>query len=47
MVWSSTYDCLKQYVEEFLNLSRGGGKWSSPGGDTKQYESEEEDVLNK
>lgn len=45
LVWSSTCDCLKQFVEEVLNLS--DGKWSSPGGDTKQYESEAEHVLIK
>ena len=45
LVWSSTYECLKQFVEEVLNLS--GGRWSSPGRDTKQYESEAEDVLIK
>ena len=45
VIWSSTYECLKQFVEEVLNLS--DGKWSSPGGDTKQYESEAEDILIK
>ena len=45
LVWSSTYDSHKQFVEEVLNLS--GGKWSSPGEDTKQYESEAEDILIK
>ena len=46
LVWSSTYECLKQFVEEVLNLS--GGRWSSPGRDIiKQYESEAEDVLIK
>ena len=45
LIWSSTYECFKQFVEEVLNLS--GGKWSSPGRDTKQYESEAEDILIK
>lgn len=39
LVWSGSFDSLQQFVEEVLDLS--DGKWSSPGGDAKLYESED------
>ena len=37
-LWTSDLSDLKQFVEKVLNLR---GKWSSPGGETKQFVSDE------
>ena len=36
--WHGSFDELKLFVESHLNLK---GKWSSPGGSTKQFNSEQ------
>ena len=39
LIWTDSLDSLQDFVEEALNLTEG--KWSSPGGDTKMYESQD------
>ena len=43
LIWTDSLESLQDFVEEVLNLTNG--KWSSPGGDTKMYESQ--DVVIK
>ncbi len=38
LTWNSSYDLLRKFVDEVLNLPNG--EWSSPGGDAKLFESE-------
>ena len=38
LIWNSSYDLLRKFVDEVLNLPNG--EWSSPGGDAKLFESE-------
>ena len=36
LIWTASYDSLQRFVEDYLNLREGS--WSSPGGDSKMYE---------
>ena len=38
LIWNSSYDLLRKFVDEVLNLPNG--EWSSLGGDAKLFESE-------
>ena len=39
LTWLASFNSLQPFVEEVLCLS--GGKWSSPGGDTKLYQNQD------
>ena len=38
LIWSGSFSFLQQFIADVLGLS--GGRWYSPGGDAKVYESE-------
>ena len=42
LVWTGTFESLQMFAEEVLNLS--DGTWGSPGGDAKQYKSDNIDL---